>query len=261
MGIAYVGTSGYSYKDWEGILYPEKTRQADYLSIYAKEFNVAELNFSYYKMPDARASEKMVEKTGAHFLFSVKAHQSLTHEYSLTSLDTNCGIFLDGIRPIIDSHKLGTVLLQFPYSFHYTPDNRRYLDKLSCRLSDVPLSIEFRNDKWECDTVLDGLRKRNIGFVNVDEPALKGLLKKSSIVTSDIGYIRFHGRNAQNWWSGDNVSRYDYHYSDSELTEWIPSIAQIMEQTKIVLIVFNNHSKGQAVQNAKRLKELMNHSE
>lgn len=261
MSSVYIGTSGYSYKDWEGVLYPEKTSQADYLSIYAQEFNVAELNFSYYKMPEARASEKMVEKTGERFLFSVKAHQSLTHEYSLTSLDTNCAIFIDGIRPFIDSHKLGTVLLQFPYSFHYTPDNRRYLDKISGKLADIPLSVELRNDKWGCDAVLDGLRKRNIGFVNVDEPALKGLLKKSSIVTSDIGYIRFHGRNAQNWWTGDNVSRYDYNYSDTELTEWIPSIAQIMEQTNIVLIVFNNHSKGQAVQNAKRLKELMNQSD
>jgi uncharacterized protein YecE (DUF72 family) len=261
MGIAYIGTSGYSYKDWEGILYPEKTSQTDYLSIYAKEFSVAELNFSYYKMPDARASEKMVEKTGNQFLFAVKAHQSLTHEYSLTSLDTNCAIFMDGIRPFLDSHKLGTVLLQFPFSFHYTPDNRRYLDKLSGRLTDVPLSVEFRNASWECDSVLDGLRKRNIGFVNVDEPALKGLLKKSSIVTSEIGYIRFHGRNAQNWWTGDNVSRYDYNYNDTELTEWLPSIAQIMEQTTIVLIVFNNHSKGQAVQNAKRLRELMNQQE
>lgn len=253
----FIGTSGYSYKDWENILYPSGVNQSDYLSIYAQEFSVAELNFTYYRMPEVSVTRRMVEVTGKGFLFSIKAHQSLTHEQSAATLDISCSDFIKGIGPVIDADKLGAVLLQFPYSFHYKKECRNYLDALCKKLSFLPLCVEFRNGYWQQESVYRELRSRNIGFVNVDEPDIKGLLKAGSIVTSDIGYVRFHGRNAANWWTGDNVSRYDYCYSDNELKEWIPRIIDIVKQTKIVLIVFNNHSKGQAVQNARRIKELL----
>lgn len=256
-GKLLIGTSGYSYKDWEGVLYPSGTKQSDYLSIYSHEFPVAELNFSYYRMPDKSLSRRMVDITSQDFVFSVKAHQSLTHEMTAAALDTNCTEFLNGIGPFVDAQKLGAVLLQFPYSFHYKKESRTYLDLLCNRLSHLPLCIEFRNQYWQRESVYNELRGRSIGFVNVDEPDVEGLLKADSAVTSDIGYVRFHGRNAANWWGGDNVSRYDYCYSDDELKEWIPRIASISQQTRIVLVVFNNHSKGLAVQNARRLKELL----
>jgi uncharacterized protein YecE (DUF72 family) len=252
-----IGTSGYSYKDWEGVLYPPGTKQSDYLSLYSHEFSVAELNFSYYRMPDKSVSRRMVDITGRDFIFTVKAHHSLTHEMTAAAIDTNCAAFTSGIEPFMDCQKLGAVLLQFPYSFHYKKENRTYLDLLCKRLSHLPLCIEFRNQYWQRESVYDELRGRGIGFVNADEPALAGLLKADSIVTSDIGYIRFHGRNAANWWDGDNVSRYDYCYNDNELKEWIPRITSLLKETRIVLVVFNNHSKGQAVQNARRLKELL----
>lgn len=252
-----IGTSGYSYKDWEGILYPRGSCQSDYLSIYAQEFSVAELNFTYYRMPEATMTRRMVEVTGKEFLFSIKAHQSLTHEQSLVTLDNSCSDFIKGIEPVINANKLGTILLQFPYSFHYTKESRTYLDTLCKKLSFLPLSVEFRNGYWQRESVYRELSSRKIGFVNVDEPNIKGLLKAGTVVTSDIGYVRFHGRNAANWWTGDNVSRYDYCYSDNELREWIQRIMDIVQQTRIVLVVFNNHSKGQAVQNARRIKELL----
>lgn len=252
-----IGTSGYSYDDWVGVLYPEGTKKSEYLSMYSQEFNVAELNFSYYRMPEATISGRMVQMTGSKFLFSIKAHKSLTHEMNNADLGLNVNSFINGIEPIIESGKLGCILLQFPFSFHYTKECRTYLDQLCNKLSQYSLCIEFRNQYWQKDSVYNELRSRNIGFVNVDEPEIEGLLKPSSIVTSDIGYVRFHGRNSANWWEGDNVSRYDYLYSDKELTEWIPRILKMMEQTRMVLVVFNNHSKGQAVQNARRIKELI----
>ncbi len=199
----------------------------------------------------------MADNTKSGFLFSIKAHKSLTHELSTASLETNCNAFLDGVEPIVSADKLGTILLQFPYSFHYNKECRSYLDILCNRLSHLPLCIEFRNRIWQRESVYKELRDRNIGFVNVDEPDIEGLLMPGAIVTSDIGYVRLHGRNADNWWTGDNVSRYDYCYNDNELNEWIPRILNMLQKTRIVLIVFNNHSKGQAVQNARRLKEIL----
>lgn len=250
-----IGTSGYSYKDWEGVLYPRGTPSGEYLSVYAREFSTVELNFSYYRMPDASLSRKMIYSTGDDFLFTVKAHQSITHGGTPDTAQDAVSQFLRGIEPIAEAGMLGAVLLQFPFSFHYTAEARKYVDTLCGLFSSVPLAVEFRNVQWQQQSVYDGLRDRNCALVNVDEPQLPGLPKVTSLVTSPIGYVRFHGRNRENWWKGDNVTRYDYLYSDKELTEWVPRIRAMALQAAIVLVVFNNHSKGQAVQNARALRE------
>ncbi len=257
MGKIRFGTSGYSYKDWEGVLYPAGTPSSEYLSIYAQEFNVAELNFSYYKMPDAALSRRMAACTGRDFLFTVKAHKSLTHEGTAVTVNSSAATFLHGIEPVADAGKLGAVLLQFPFSFHYTAANRTYVHTLCSLLTHVPVAIEFRNREWQRDPVYDGLREREVALVNVDEPKLPGLPESTSIVTAGTGYVRFHGRNRENWWKGDNVTRYDYCYSDAELQEWVPRIRAMALQAAVIMVVFNNHSKGQAVQNVRRIKTIM----
>ncbi len=251
------GTSGYSYKDWEGVLYPAGTPQSEYLHLYAQEFDIAELNFSYYKMPDAALSHRMAASTGNDFLFSIKGHQSLTHEGTPAAVNGTAATFLRGIAPIVDAGKLGVVLLQFPFSFHYTAENRTYVHTLCSLFGKLPLALEFRNRHWQRASVYDGLRERNITLVNVDEPNLPGLPEPTNLVTADTGYVRFHGRNKENWWKGDNVTRYDYCYSEAQLQEWVPRIQAMALQAAVILVVFNNHSKGQAVQNVRRIRELM----
>lgn len=257
MSKILIGTSGYSYNEWIGVLYPAGTRPSDFLKVYASEFDVAELNFSFYRMPEADLSRRMVLTTGPGFIFAVKAHKTLTHEFSSVTMASEVAEFTKGIDPIIEASKLGVILLQFPFSFHYNADNRAYLHKLCAQFGELPLAVEFRNRYWQRESVYDGLKRRGIAYVNVDEPCLSGLLITQDIVTSKIGYVRFHGRNEKNWWSGDNVSRYDYCYNDEELLQWIPRINSIASQASLVLVVFNNHSRGQAVENARRLKEML----
>jgi uncharacterized protein YecE (DUF72 family) len=252
-----IGTSGYSYDDWVGPFYPSGTKQADFLEYYSREFPVAELNFTYYRMPDAYLTKRMALLTPGNFLFSIKAHKTLTHEIRPEAFRAEAAAFLSGIEPIIDVGKLGAVLLQFPFGFHYTKENRKYLDSLCSTLHDLPLAVEFRNNQWQKESVSWGLRERGIALVNVDEPDLAGLLSAQDLVTSQIGYVRFHGRNCGNWWKGDNVTRYDYLYNDEELQQWAPRIMKMAESAQVILIVFNNHSKGQAIQNARRLKEML----
>lgn len=252
-----IGTSGYSYKDWVGVLYPSDTRASDYLKFYSSEFDVAELNFSYYRMPEAQLSARMVSVTPPEFLFSVKAHKTLTHQFSLVGMASDVAEFVRGIDPIVEASKLAVILLQFPFSFHYNRDNREYLNKLCAQFGQLPLAVEFRNRYWQRDSVYEGLRERNVTYVNVDEPELSGLPLAQDIITSGTGYVRFHGRNSGNWWTGDNVSRYDYLYSDSELGEWVPRIEAMAAQASLVLVVFNNHSRGQAVKNARKLRQML----
>ncbi|MBN1524662.1 MAG: DUF72 domain-containing protein [Spirochaetales bacterium] len=256
MAEIYIGTSGYSYKDWKGPFYPEDMADADFLQFYTNNFPFVELNFSYYKMPEAHLLERLVEKTPKHFRFAIKAHQSMTHDTNVYEQKIFSD-FCSGISPLIEQKRLSCVLAQFPYSFHYTPDNRRYLAGLCDSLKDIPLALEFRASEWMQDSMVAELEKRNIAFVNVDEPQLPKLLRPSETVTADIAYIRFHGRNKENWWSGTNVSRYDYLYNEDELAGWIERVRVIVQKARVLYITFNNHARAQAVSNAKKFRELL----
>jgi uncharacterized protein YecE (DUF72 family) len=251
-----IGTSGYSYEDWIGPVYPPGTDKRDFLSLYSRQFSVVELNFSYYQQPSARTLERMARSTADGFLFSVKAHKSMTHEIG-ESWEKDIAAFREGIRPLVDSKRLAAVLLQFPYSFAYAPETRSRLAGLCERLAGLPLAVEFRKSEWLRDSVFQGLRERGTALVSVDEPDLPKLLKPSTEVTAEFAYIRFHGRNAANWWTGDNATRYDYRYSEEELSEWVERIKAILEKARMLMIFFNNHRRGMAAQNAREMKALL----
>ena len=251
-----IGTSGYSYADWVGPFYPPGLAKGGYLPFYAAEFSVVELNFSYYTQPRASTLERMVERTPPDFRFAIKAHQSLTHDVG-PDFSKDLERYKEGIRPLMQAGRLAAILLQFPYSFHYTPGCRRHLQHLCESLADFPKAVEFRNSEWQRDSVIEGLQGLNTAVVNVDEPRLSGLPAPTEVVSAEPAYLRFHGRNAANWWKGDNVSRYDYLYSDEELSEWLPMIERMLRRSRLLLVIFNNHSRGQAIQNARQLQGLL----
>jgi len=249
-----VGTSGYSYQDWVGPVYPPGTPKQDFLSHYAREFSFTELNFSYYSLPTASTTERMIQKTPKDFLFAVKAHKSITHE---PGAEQDVDRFREGIAPLADASRLAAVLLQFPYSFHYIREHRLYLDQVCRRMEALPLAVEFRNDEWHRDSVLEGFRERGITFVNVDAPALPRLPPATAAATADTAYIRLHGRNREQWWKGNATERYDYLYAEEELSEWIDRIMAIVGRAKVLLIAFNNHFRGQSFTNARMLRSLL----
>ena len=122
-----LGTSGFSYDDWIGEVYPEDLPKWQWLSYYAKSFNTVELNVTYYRIPEARIIRGWVDKTPDDFLFTVKAHKSLTHERK----EPDFKYFCDSIHVLKDAGKLACVLAQFPHSFHPMPENRDYLVQVS----------------------------------------------------------------------------------------------------------------------------------
>ena len=246
----FIGTSGYSYRDWVGPFYPPGTKQSEYLTLYAEHFNFVELNFSYYSQPEVQLVKNIAERVSRDFRFSIKAHQSLTHLRE-SDWKKEASVYRKGIEPLQNAGKLAAVLLQFPYSFHYTRENRTYLGSLCDELEDLPIALEFRSSEWQQESVYGELKHRNIAWVSVDTPALQELPEPIAVATStELGYIRFHGRNTENWWKGTGTSRYDYLYSNEELIGWFEKIQKLLKETKILLIAFNNHYKAQAVKNA-----------
>lgn len=254
--MLYIGTSGYSYKDWIGTFYPENTDKKDMLKLYAQKFKVSEINSTYYRIPHPASFYYLQQKVPADFKFTVKANQEMTH-----SREENPAIFKDfkeSIKPLLEAGKFACVLAQFPYSFYNTPSNRDYLLRFKERMEDIPVVVEFRNSYWIDNEIFRILKNNDIGFCCVDQPQLKGLIPPIAEATSNLGYIRFHGRNKVNWWEHEKAyQRYDYLYTEEELKEWIPKIKKIAEKTTDQYIFMNNHYKGKAVKNALMLIKLL----
>ena len=251
-----IGTSGFSYKDWKGPFYPKGLPEREMLAFYSERFRTVELNFSYYAIPSAATSRRLVERSAGRVEFVVKAHRSMTHTREAGEADYEA--FLRGVAPLREAGLLGAFLVQFPHAFRPTRQNAAYLLEVCGRLAPVPVVVEFRHAGWVAAETFDFLRRHGLGFCCVDEPRLKGLLPPVAEATGPIGYFRFHGRNAEKWWRHDEAyERYDYLYVAEELAEWVPKILKVEASTEKVYAFFNNHYAGQAVTNSRMLEELL----
>lgn len=259
MAVLYVGTSGFSYEDWVGPVYPPDLPKSEWLAYYATTLglNACELNFTFYRMPGLRTMVQLAQKVPPGFRFTLKAPRIFTHERGDVHPE-DWTTFQQVLRPLQEEDKFGCVLVQFPYSFHNTPENRAYLQRVRDRWPDLPLVVEFRNRQWARAEVYEFLRALNMGFCSVDQPAFRNLLPREAILTSDIGYVRFHGRNREKWWHHEHAwERYDYEYTREDLLEWVPKIRRMSEQAQAVYLFANNHYRGKAVRTAQMLLSLL----
>lgn len=251
-----IGTSGYSFEDWKGSFYPDDIKSSEMLSFYAQHFKVVEINSTYYGIPKPDAFKRMAEKTPSDFQFTVKANSGMTHERG-----DNQSIFDQfeaAIQPLIEAEKFKGVLAQFPWSFRNTEGNRKYLNSLKERLADYPLIVEFRHISWISEPIFGFLRELGISYCAVDEPRLPGLVPPEvAATTADLGYVRFHGRNAKTWWEGDSSERYNYLYTEQQLKEWAPKIKQLAASTQETYVLFNNCHAGYAAKNAKTMQDIL----
>jgi len=252
----YVGTCGYSYEDWRELFYPKDLHQTDFLRFYSLVFPFVELDFSWYAMPKPQNLEAMALQTSPGFLFSLKAHKSLTHEIG-DEWQRSAEQFSTAAEALASRGKLASILIQLPYRFSYTAENRKYLGDLCSALEAFPLVVEFRNNAWYQQRVFDELAKRKISLAMLDRPDLAGLPPETGVMTSDTLYYRLHGRNADQWWGGDATSRYDYKYSDQELKERVRIIISLSKKAGKVFVAFNNHANGNAIKNARTLIALI----
>ena len=247
-----IGTSGYSFPDWVGAFYPPGTDRKDMLDYYVQHFRAAELNFTYYRLPNPRTLGRMAEKTPTDFAFWVKANQETTHKRNRTV----AGEFLAGIEPLASAGKLAGVLLQFPQSFHRTVENRGYLSAVIDDLGSVRLAVEFRHRSWEHPSTNAGLAERDVTLVIPDVPVLPDLYRASAAVTTATGYFRLHSRDAGKWYAGA-AERYDYLYSAEELSAIASQWSSLPDPPQQVYAFFNNCHRGQAAANAQAFARIV----
>jgi len=256
----YVGTSGYAYKEWtDAGFYPAGIRSSGMLSFYAGRFPATELNYTWYQMPRAETIERQRRQVPPGFLFAAKVTRTLTHEVDPDNWKQAAARYRDGIAPLVQAGQLAAALIQLPPSFARTQPSRSRLAALLDALEGLPLAVEFRHESWVHDRVFAEFERRRVTLVSVDAPDLPGLFPALDVVTCpDLFYVRFHGRNAAGWRSGNMQKQFDYTYSDDQLREWVSQkIIPMARRAQRGIIFFNNHVRAQAAENASRMVRML----
>ena len=252
------GTAGWSFPDWEGIVYPRGIA-GDRLSYVTEYLDTVEINTTFYRTPNPRQTQgwlKQVENR-PNFVFCAKLWQKFTHERGpIEPLDART--FMDGIQPLVEAGRFGTLVLQFPWSFRRTEENILHIERLHDAFERLPQAIEVRHASWDDPEFLDFLRKRRIAFINIDQPPIRDTLRPTTHVTAPFSYVRLHGRNKLDWFreNADRDDRYNYCYSPEELAEWLNRINILTGDSETLYVIANNHFRGQAFANAIELKQL-----
>ena len=254
----HIGPAGWAYKDWEGVVYPRKPgAKFDPLEYLASFFNTIEINSSFYRPFTESTAKSWVGRVTAapDFMFTAKLHRVFTHERGKATAEDEKQV-REGMDALHGAGKLGAMLLQFPWSFKNTDEERVYLAKLLERFSDYPLVLEIRHSSWNNPQIYEWLEELSVGVCNVDQPLFAKSIKPADLTTSQIGYVRLHGRNYQDWFreKAPRDDRYNYLYSMDELEPWITRIKEIAAKTKESYVITNNHFRGQAVVNALEIK-------
>lgn len=273
--------------------YPQKSMTAEArLRFYAEQFNTVEVDSTFYALPSEKVVGLQTLRTPEDFVLNYKAFGLLTqhpidpgrlpkaikelisqqdlakrvlkhHDIPQDARDMAFQMLESALRPAASAGKLGIVLFQYPPYFVCSDENKKYILECKERFPQYRLAIEFRHASWLEDTnfdeTLNFLEENGLTFVSVDEPQFPSTVPPIAKATTDLAYVRFHGRNRENWFRrGIKVAeRFAYTYSDQELEEWIPKIRSLQKKTKKTFLMFNNCFGTWAIRNAKRLAMML----
>lgn len=258
-----IGTAGWRYHDWNGIVYPgcrpTGFHELEYLAQYLP---LVEVNQSFEHPVRPESAEFWLERLrGARdFTVTAKLYRAFTHERRWSSADIRA--VHAGLTPLHEARRLGALLMQFPSTFRWSHENAAHVRQVVKLFRRYPLVAEFRHASWNRVEPLEQLAHAGVGFCNVDQPQLGHAMPPTEIVTADVAYVRLHGRNYEGWYGlggepGPRAARYDYGYSHRQLAAWTERIATLSAQAKRVFVVTNNPAQGKAVLNALQLRQMV----
>ena len=251
-----VGPAGWSYPDWEKVVYPPHGSKFDHLAYLSSFFDTIEINSPFYRIPPPTHAKSWIRRVADNpdFRFTTKVFRGFTHEKAdLAEADMTA--FRNYLDPLMDADRLGAILLQFPWSFKNTPEANDKLTALFRAFESYPKALEVRHASFQNSDFVAFLDEHDVSWVNVDQPLFHDSVKPADAVTGPLAYVRFHGRNYEKWFAHEESwERYNYLYSKEELEPWVDRI-ETMARSRDVFVVTNNHFRGQAIVNAGDLEE------
>ena len=237
-----IGTSGWSYPTgdgrWDGVFYP-KGKRVDHLEFYSRYFDTVEVNSTFYRPAAPNVTRSWAKKTPSNFVFTAKLYQKFTHPKMFEEATGKKAIldledfdnFKAGLDPLAEAGKLGCLLAQFPPSFQNDEASYTYLRRFGPPIRRLPLAVELRHKSWtDSPDTFKLLDSYDVAWCMIDEPKFKTSLGDVPL-TAKLGYFRFHGRNAQEWWKGDRESRYNYLYSPQEIASLSKEVKAVADRT------------------------------
>jgi uncharacterized protein YecE (DUF72 family) len=274
-----IGTSGWHYPRgrgaWTGVVYPPARhgRRFDELAWYAERFRTVEVNVSFYRPLTLAMTQSWARRTPSGFEFAVKLHQQFTHAHGIghdlegptvpVATPDEVAAFCDTLAPLRDTGRLGPLLAQFPPSFHATGETEAYLAWLLEELRGHHVAVELRHRSWSDrrGEVLRLLDAAHAAWTLIDEPKFaSSIFQSTSAAREELArrpwtYVRLHGRNAAAWWDPPQPEdRYNYLYSDDELTPFAEIAEAARALGRKLYLYANNHFGGNAVANAAQLR-------
>ncbi|MGM0739449.1 MAG: DUF72 domain-containing protein [Bacteroidota bacterium] len=234
----HVGCSGFNYDDWKEVFYPKDIRKKDWLEYYATRFDTVEINSTFYHLPKEKTLDNWYDRTPGNFRFTLKGSRFITHQKKLNDPQEPVKKF-QGLAARLKG-KLGCILWQLP------GNQTKDIGKLDtfCRTlgGDFRNVIEFRHNSWFDQEVYDVMNNYDVSFCMISAP---GELREDAVKTSDLAYLRFHGK--EEW--------YKYLYSEKELKDWAEKIRQLNAQQ--VYAYFNNDQDANAPRNAADFRKIL----
>jgi uncharacterized protein YecE (DUF72 family) len=169
--------------------------------------------------------------------------------------------FKAGLRPLLLARRLGALILEFPWAFAFTRENRDFLLQLRRTFYEYPLAAEFRHDSWLRDEAFTTLVQCRLGFVNIDQPAYFRAMPPSALLTSGLAVVRLHGRTDPHAFQEFGAPLPGCLYDSDELAEWMPRIRQLAGSATRVLVSFTSGGGARSLANALELREMLGEKE
>jgi uncharacterized protein YecE (DUF72 family) len=254
-----IGCQGWNYDDWiskpgsASVFYPQSTRPADMLGLYARAFDTVEVDSTFYAVPSQSTIEGWIGRTPTAFTFSLKLPQEITHTHALRQGGAHVlKEFCERARLL--GAKLGIILVQLPPQFTFTPENAQALYEFLPQLpEDIRFSIEFRSSDWMQSEVMGKLTHHHVALALVEGPwiARELLWKMWAETTADFAYVR--------WMGARDLVRFDcvQRPQDANLRLWSEAIKRLSKRVNEVHACFSNYYEGHAPTSANKLKRLL----
>ena len=254
-GVLRCGPAGWEHRDWDTCVYP-RPRPASFhpLTFLARYFDLSEIQSTARRPIRPEIARLWMAKVSANplFHFTAAVPRRFTQDREIEPGEV--ARFQDGLMPLFEAGRLGCAVMQFPWAFRFTRENREFVIRLRRALHAFPLAAQMRHESWLADEAVGVFLDYHIGFVNSDRPATARAMPPTALLTTAVGYVRLEGRA---WDSSRKAPRRDYLYRVAELEEWSARIGRIGPLSSATYVVLANAPGGRSVVNGLQMRGIL----